>query len=241
MRIITMLLATIFTVSCGIDNTIHATFKKKDSTSATVTVSSTPSATTTLTAATAADLPTCDTTNQNQLVYLKDVKEFRSCDNGTWDAIAINGTNGKDGANGINGVNGVTGKVIDSVWGYTFNEDAYTTESSSSSPAIVYNNLLGDIMVHKVTNARWVKYTDTSSDVSVALFNVNGGWTEHPIETHFKASTSDQTDIIRSDFTTAVIRIKINNTTGKLNLDMYPYNGTPTADTEIPLTQLLSI
>jgi len=59
------------------------------------------------------ELPECGTDNENQLVYVKDTKEFFSCELGTWATIEMpetkDGTSGVDGKDGTNGQDGIAG------------------------------------------------------------------------------------------------------------------------------------
>jgi hypothetical protein len=64
-----------------------------------------------LMAETEADLPACTTENKSQLVYVKDLKEFRYCDQSeTWTAVDVKGAHGDAGATGSTGSAGIAGK-----------------------------------------------------------------------------------------------------------------------------------
>jgi hypothetical protein len=55
------------------------------------------------------DIPTCDASNENQLVYIKDQETFYECSLGEWVSVNIKGHDGIDGVNGIDGSNGIDG------------------------------------------------------------------------------------------------------------------------------------
>lgn len=64
---------------------------------------------------TADDLPVCNKDNDDQLVYVKDEKQFYECDTGDWLAIDISGKQGVSGSNGVDGKDGYR-KPADNLW-----------------------------------------------------------------------------------------------------------------------------
>jgi hypothetical protein len=79
-----------------------------------------------------ADLPPCGEANEKQLVYVSSVTGFKSCSEGSWVAISINGKDGEDGEDGTSGEDGEDGISILS------NQllNPYNTNICTSFPAI---------------------------------------------------------------------------------------------------------
>jgi len=64
---------------------------------------------TSLAVADALKMPSCDGSHEGQLVYVVDVKQFKTCLGGSWQDISITGAAGKDGAAGKEGLAGKDG------------------------------------------------------------------------------------------------------------------------------------
>lgn len=58
---------------------------------------------------TMADLPTCDASREQQLVYVMETKQFQTCHAGSWAVIDITGPAGAQGAAGAKGDTGAAG------------------------------------------------------------------------------------------------------------------------------------
>lgn len=56
-------------------------------------------------AATAADMPTCKNSNQNELIYVADSQSFKYCNVGGWVDIKVAGKDGKDGSSAPDPIN----------------------------------------------------------------------------------------------------------------------------------------
>lgn len=104
-----------------------------------------------------ASLPACDDTHENQLVYLMDVKEFKSCKSGSWVSIEIRGEAGKDGAKGTDGTSGkdgADGLRISSIW--TYSDNSFTGADALSEGGFTF---IGDIRV--------ISFSDESYNIMV--------------------------------------------------------------------------
>ena len=224
--------------ACGMDNNKD---KEKDTTTnATIhavepRVEATP-APTTLVAANASALPTCTSDNQNQLVYLKDVEEFRSCEDSVWAEISIKGVDGKDGAAGDSGMS------IASIWQYT-NE----TQSLEDINTLLSHVFYGQTYHYQLINSRMVIYTDGSSEVSSSLFCPELGQVSDFYSSHFnKSDVPEQVDSQKvwsmANFS-ATLQIKVNasNRTLKFRFSSN-INGvvssSSVADLLVPMTQV---
>lgn len=58
---------------------------------------------------TTTELPACDEVTRQQLVYIMDIKQFQTCQDGAWVQIDVQGAPGKDGAAGAAGESGRDG------------------------------------------------------------------------------------------------------------------------------------
>lgn len=54
-------------------------------------------------------LPECDATREGSLVYVRDVREFQTCAEGSWQVIDLRGPAGADGKDGLAGKDGTDG------------------------------------------------------------------------------------------------------------------------------------
>ena len=221
--------------ACGMDNNKD---KEKDTTTnATIhavepRVEATP-APTTLVAANASALPTCTSDNQNQLVYLKDVEEFRSCEDSVWAEISIKGVDGKDGAAGTSGMS------IASIWKYTNESRNFEEDTSALLP---YKDQYQQFHFYLV-NSRMVIYTDGSSEVMVSMLLSEVNTNLDYYEAHFnKSEVSEQVDsqrvwsINNVDVTKLQIKVNASSKTLKLNFTVGGVAYNP--DLLVPMTQV---
>ena len=74
---------------------------------------------TSLAVADALKMPSCDGSHEGQLVYVVDVKQFKTCLSGSWQDISITGAAGKDGAAGKEGLAGDKGLTIKAFYNLT--------------------------------------------------------------------------------------------------------------------------
>jgi hypothetical protein len=88
-----------------------------------------------------ADLPTCDASIKNRLVYVKTLSEFKTCDGYSWSTVSIGSSGNTSSQTGTNT------KTITKKW--KFHVDSYVGEPNISSEANGYITKIGDIRIYK--------------------------------------------------------------------------------------------
>lgn len=136
--------------------------------------------------ATDSDLPACDSSIKNRLVYVKSAATFKTCDGTSWSTVSIVGATGATGAAGAQGPAGANGMGIVKKW--KFHVDSFIGEPDVSDEAADMATKLGDVRIYK--------FSDSSFFVTVS-----GNWLDLSV-TPTEKSDFTHTFFVRSSETT---------------------------------------
>jgi hypothetical protein len=128
-----MLGASLIALSCGSDkgSDVSADTQNGKSSEQQDNDEQTQNSLMTLVVATTAAEPACVATNENQLIYVRDVGKFKVCASGVWSEVDIKGPKGDIGEKGDAGTAGVDGLRILSNKLLPFHQDNICTEYSA--------------------------------------------------------------------------------------------------------------
>jgi hypothetical protein len=223
-RTFSILSLSLTLVSCG---AFLSSSKGKDKKAESIAATTPPSSARviSLVADSEADLPACTAEVKNQLVYVKNIEEFRYCDSSEqWAAVDVKGPHGDAGVAGSAGSPGIS---ISEIWKY---DDTAAIPNSTSIGTVSGQPIY-------LMRSRLTKYTDGSSEVDATFSDGNSSLSTCSF--HFQASSVELSDSCRGVIDPQYsVQAKVNTVANTLKFGAYLYSATPGAGITIPLTKL---